>query len=141
MNKFLLSERYRLELHWKKANYEREGLCKLQDAFFSGPVLKMTQKINGNDHINLDFFKQYLVFVKNVYVAKLSWGEVIYNKNGTVTLKDAIIAHATELNRVPKFGNTDYIVIDTQKHEAATHQFYLVYESFVVNENGELCSF
>jgi len=141
MKDFLISERYRLELRWEKASYERDGLCKLENACFSGPALSIAEKINNNDSINLDFYKQYLVFVKNVYVAKLSWGEVVYNKNNTVMLKDALVSHDTELNRVPKLSDTDYIVIDTAKHEADVHQFHLVYDSFVINENGQLYKF
>lgn len=141
MKEFLLSERYRLELHWKKAIYERDGICKLEGAYFSGPALKIAEKINENDNINIDFYKQYFVFTKFVYVVKLSWGEVVYNKNGTVFLKDAMLSHDTELNRVPEFKNTDYIVINTENHEAAVHHLNLVYESFVVNENNELYKF
>lgn len=137
----MISERYRLELHWKKANYEKDGLCRLTNAYFSGPALAMAQKINSNDSINLDFYRQYLVFVNNVYVAKLSWGEVVYNNDKTITLKDAIISHDTELNKVPKLKNKDYIAIDTKKHEVETHDFYLAYDCFVVNEDGELYSF
>ena len=141
MEKFMLSERYKLEIHWKKAIYEQEGICKLEECYFSGPALKMAAKINNNDNINLDFYKQYVILVRNVYVAKLSWGEVIYNKDNTISLKDAKMTHSTELNRVPKLKNTDYIVVDTQKHEAAIHHLHLVYESFVVDENGELYKF
>lgn len=137
----MLGEMYKLELHWKKAVYEKDGICILEGAFFSGPALKISEKINNNDSINLDFYKQYVIFVKNVYVAKLSWKEVIYNKDNTVGLKNANLIHDTELNRVPKLKNTDFITIDTQKHEAATHHMYLVYESFVVDENGELYKF
>jgi len=137
----MLGEVYKLELHWKRAVYEKEGLCRLENAFFSGPALRIATKINNNDSINLDFYKQYIIFVKDVYVVVLGWEEVVYNSNGTVTLEDAVIIHDTELNKVPKFKDTDYIVIDTQKHEAATHYMHLVYESFVVAENGELYKF
>jgi len=141
MSKFLLSERYRLEIHWKKAVYEKEGVCRLEGAYFSGPALRIAEKIKSNDSINLDFYKQYIILVKDVYVAVFGWGEVVYNQNGTVTLKDAVILHDTELNRVPKLKDKDYIVIDTQKHEASTHRLHLVYESFVINENGDLYKF
>jgi hypothetical protein len=141
MSKFLLSERYRLELHWKSVVYERDGVCRLEGAYFSGPALKIAERINGSDRINLDFYKQYVIFVENAYVASLKWQDVAYMGNGTVILKDAIITHETELNRVPKFKDTDYIVIDTQKHESKTHHLHLVYESFVVDENGDLYSF
>lgn len=136
-----LGEKYRLELHWEKANYDREGLCKLPGAYFSGPALQMAAKINSNDSINLDFYKQYLILVDNVYVAKLSWKEVVYNKNNTVTLKEAIISHDTELNRVPKLKDSDYIVIDTEKHEEETHNFYMSYDCFVIKEDGSLYNF
>ena len=141
MGEFLLSERYKLELHWGKAVYEIEGVCKLEKAYFSGPALSIAEKINNNDSINIDFCRQYLIFTKFVYVAKLSWGDVVYNKNGTVTLKNAILSHDTELNKVPKLKNTDYIVINTKDHEEAIHHFNLVYESYVINENGVLYKF
>lgn len=141
MKEFLLSERYKLELHWKEAVYEKEGVCKLKDAYFSGPALRIAQKINGNDNINIDFCRQYLIFTKFVYVAKLSWGNVVYNKDGTVSLKNAILLHDTELNKVPKFKNTDYIVINTENHEENVHHFNLVYESYVIDENGVLYKF
>lgn len=141
MEKFLLSEKYRLKLHWKKASYEREGICKLEGARFSGPALQIANKINDNDSINIDFYKQYIILVKNIYVAKLSWGEIKYNRNGTISLKNAVLKHDTELNRVPKLKDTDYIVIDTKNHEEAVHHMHLVYDSYVVNENGVLYKF
>lgn len=141
MDKFLLAEQYRLELHWSKAVYEKNGLCRLENAFFSGPALQIANEINLNDSINIDFYKQYIIFVKNVYVAKLSWGEVVYNKDNTVSLKNASLMHDTELNKVPKLRNTDFIVIDTQNHEEAIHHLHLVYDSYVVNENGILYKF
>lgn len=141
MKEFLLSERYKLELRWKRVVYEREGLCKLEGAYFSGPALNMAQKINGNDNINVDFCKQYFIITKFVYVAKLSWAEVVYNKDGTVSLKNAVLSHDTELNKVPKLMDTDHIVINTENHEEAVHHLNLVYESFVVNENNILYKF
>ena len=78
--------------------------------------------------------------VKGAYVAKLSWGEVKYNYN-IINLTDVILSHETELNRVPKLEDNDYIVIDTSNHEAAVHAFNLFYTSYVVNENNILYKF
>ena len=39
MEKFSLSERYRLELHWLKVSFNQEGVCKLEGAYFKGPAL------------------------------------------------------------------------------------------------------
>ncbi len=137
---FMLSERFRLELKWKKATYEVEGVCKLDGAYFCGPAILEMLQLNNNDHIILDFYCQYIVLVKNVYLAKFSWGEVVYNTN-TISLKDAIITHNTELNRVPKLNSNDYLVIDTEDHEVSRHIFTLVYKTYVVNETTSLYKF
>lgn len=137
---FITNERYRLELRWKKAVYDNEGICKLKGAYFSGPVLQYAAKIQDNDYIMLDFYSQYLVLTKNVYVAKLSWEEVEYKKD-KVILKEAMISHDTELNRVPKLKNNDYIVIDTSNHEEHVHANHLVYKTKVVKKDNEIYNF
>lgn len=136
-----LGEKYRLELHWEKAVYEKEGFCNLKTATFSGPALSDAEEVQPNDEILLDFYSQYMVLVKNVYVAKLSWGKVIYNKDKTISLSDAKISHDSELNRVPKLKDTDYLVIDTSNHEVSIHRFNLTYRTYVVNESGEPYNF
>lgn len=142
MYKFDLADRYRLDLKWKKAIYEQEGICKLQGAYFSGPALAEAQRINNNDHIMVDFFKQYYVIAKNVYVAKLSWGEVVYfDGSDKVYLKDAMLTHDTELNRVPKLNNMDFIILDTSDHVVERHPMNLTYKAFVVNNEQQLYNF
>lgn len=136
--KFLLSERYRLELHWKKAVRPKAGVIHLRDAYFSGPVLAEAQKINDNDHIRLDFCRQMIVLVKNVYVADLHWGEVVYNKNGTITLKNARIEYDEKLKGIPNLEEKDYLVIDTQGHEPENHAFNLLYPAYAVDRDGSL---
>jgi hypothetical protein len=140
-NKFSLSERYRLELHWEKLFYDSPGICKLVNAYFVGPALSDAEKINDNDFIMLDFFKQYVVIVSNVYVAKLSWATVVYKNDGKVYLNGTILSHDTELNKVPKLNNNDYLIIDTAGHETAQHAFNLVYKTYVVNEATQLYNF
>lgn len=141
MEKFLLSERYRLELHWKKVIYEQQGICRLEDAYFSGPALSHANKINCNDHIMIDFYSQYITLVKSVFVAKLSWGDVVYNGDGTISLKDVLIEHDVELNNVPQLNDTDRLVINTSDHEEAVHAQHLVYKTYVVNNNGKEYNF
>lgn len=139
--KFSIAEKYTLILSWDKVLYKTDGECSLINARLSGPALSIADKINPNEFIKLDFYKQYLIFVKNIYIAKMSWGDVIYNKDNTVTLKDAKISHDTELNRVPQFKNKDFILIDTSNHENNKHAFTLVYTSYVVDEAGNLYNF
>ena len=141
MDSFSLSERYRLELRWNYVKYEVDNICNLNGAYFKGPALSDAVRLNDEDHILLDFFAQYFVVVSSVYVAKLYWNGVIYNNDGAISLVNASISHDTELNKVPKFNNTDYLIIDTSNHEVVTHQFYPVYKTFVVNENSYLYNF
>ena len=141
MQKFDLTDRFKLELRWKKATYNKDGVCKLTGAKFTGPALADALKLENNDHILLDFFKQYIVLVENVYVAKFSWGEVSYEKDGSISLKNAKITHDTELNKVPKLNDTDYLIIDTSNHEVETHPFNPVYRTYVVNEDTALYKF
>lgn len=141
MEKFNLVDRFRLELKWDKAIYEQDGICKLVDAKFSGPALTEAVKLNDNDFIMLDFFSQYLVLVENVYVAKFSWKEVTYKNDGSISLSGAYITHTSELNRVPKLKDTDYLMIDTSNHVMETHSFYLAYKTYVVNETTNLYKF
>jgi hypothetical protein len=140
MEKFLLSEMYRLEIHWEKTNYEREGLCKLSGAYFSGPALKLADKVNAKDHMYLDFYKQYYVLARNVYVAKFSWNDITYDNN-IIKLHSARLSHDTEINTVPKLRNNDCLVVDTKNHDSSTHAFFPTYETFVINEDGILYKF
>ena len=141
MEKFSLSERYRLELHWESVSYDIEGKCKLTNAYFSGPALNEALRLNDSDHIMLDFFKQYIILVKNVYVAKFSWAGVDYNSNNMIKLSNTHITHETELNRVPKLKSSDYLVIDTHGHDVENHPYNLVYKTYVVNETTNLYKF
>lgn len=141
MEKFSLSDRYRLELHWQEVIYEKDGLCKFVGAYFSGPALQEALKLKESDHIMLDFYHQYIVLVRNVYVAKFSWKGPQYQKDGTINFKEAYMSHNTELNKVPKLSNKDFLIIDTKGHEIQDHPFNLVYKTYVVNEDTQLYRF
>jgi hypothetical protein len=56
MEKFSLSDRYRLEIHWKSLSYERDGLCKFDGAYFSGPALQDALRLNDEGPYNVGLF-------------------------------------------------------------------------------------
>lgn len=141
MGKFLLSEKYRLELHWKGVLRPKAGIMFLTDAYFSGPALAQAEKINDDDHIQIDFCSQFIVLVKSVYVAKFLWGEVTYNKNGTIGLKNARIEYDPEVKGIPNLESKDYLVIDTKNHENEKHMFNIFYTAYVVNKDDELYNY
>ena len=136
--KFLLSERFRLELHWKKVLRPKAGEMYLTEAYFSGPVLAQADKINDNDTIRLDFCSQFIVLTRAVYVGDLKWGEVVYNKNGTITLKNARIEYDADLKDIPNLETKDYLVIDTSGHENEKHLNNLLYPTYAVSADSEL---
>lgn len=137
----LLGEIYRLELHWKKVLRPNAGIMHLTDAYFSGPALAQADKINDNDTIKLDFCSQLVILIKNVYVADLHWNEVIYNKNGTITLKNAVIKYDPSLKSIPNLENKDHLVIDTSGHENEKHLYNLLYPTYVVDRDSELYNY
>lgn len=133
-------DKYRLELHWKTVEYETEGIAKLVGSYFSGPVLKISNEINEQDEILIDLTKQYsLVFVPNYYIAKVKWNGRKYMDNKI--LLDGVVVENKHVNSVPKLKDTDYLVIDTSKHEEETHAFYPNYDCYLVNEDGDLYKF
>jgi len=136
MTDFLLSEKYRLEIHWDNIEYFDENKCRLIGAYFSGPVLNNAERVNDNDSINLDFCKQYYILVKEVHVLNFSWGKVEY-KDNKIFLEDAIITYQEDM----KLKSDDYVVINTYNHEMAVHAFNLLYDSYLVNKDNELYSF
>lgn len=139
--KFLLSEKYRLELHWKNVERPAPGLMLLKDAYFSGPALTQADKINNNDHIPLDFCSQYTILVKGVYVAKFHWNEVVYNEDRTISLSNARIEFNPEIKGIPNLMNKDYLVIDTSGHENTKHLYNVLYPAYVVNEDSQVYDF
>ncbi len=137
---FHLSERYRLELHWQKVNYDNDGFCEFKGAYFSGPALKQAMQVNDNDHIMLDFCAQYSLIVTNVYVAKLSWQSAVYD-NDNIILKGAMLSYDMDYTKIPTLKNSDYLAIDTSDHELEIHALNLLYKSYIIDKEHELYNF
>jgi hypothetical protein len=142
MKDFLISEMFRLEIRWEDALYNRDGVCFFKNAYFTGPVLKQALKVKDNDHILLDFYSQYLMLVKGVYVGKFSWKEVKYkDDDNKILLSEASLSHESELNRVPKLNKDDFFVVDTSDHTTELHNMFLVYKTYVINNTNDLYRF
>lgn len=138
---FLLGEKYRLDLTWSTIEYVKEGECKFTKAKFSGPALNSAEEIQSGDHIFIDFYKQYYVKVKNVYIGQLKWGNILYNKDNSVTLQDCYLTYDIVLNNNIKLGNKDKIVIDTKGHDIEEHMFNFNYVAYVINNDEQLYNF
>jgi len=135
MSHYLCREKYRLELHWGNIEYLDEESAVLKDAFFSGPALKISQKISAPDKIDLDLTPQHLVVLNSYYIVRLTWDEVEYS-GMTVLLKNAVVSNS-DLKTLHKLEKDDYLVINTEKHEEKLHPYNLVYESQVIRKDKE----
>jgi hypothetical protein len=139
--KFLLSEKYRLELHWTKIERPKPGIMTFEGVYFSGPALFQAEKINNNDSITLDFCLQYTILIKGVYVASFHWNEVVYNSDKTISLSNARLIFDPDLKGIPSLKDNDYLVIDTSGHENTKHMYNLLYPSYVVDGDSNLYNF
>ena len=135
----LLGERYRLEIHWDKVSYEKDGIAKIEGCYLSGPVLKEVEQLNEEDSIALDFVKQYGIFVKHYYIAKLSWEGVRHTLDKIFL--DNVKLENMNINAVPKMKDDDYIVVDTRNHEDEKHKYQLTYISYLLKSDGSLYVF
>lgn len=134
---FLCRERYRLELHWDSISYHDDGVAVLKGAYFSGPALREAEKVQAPDFIDLDLTPQHMVVLDSYYVVRLSWNTVEYRPDGTLFLGNPSLTNSY-LKTIHKLQDTDYIIIDTEKHERETHPYYLMYESQVVREDQQV---
>jgi hypothetical protein len=138
---FINDSDYRLELRWNKVVYDK-NICRLNGAYFCGPVLNKAEEIQPNDYILLDMYKQYYIFSLSVYIINLSWGNVKHNTiNNKVSLSNVVLTHPVEMNKVPKLRNKDYILINTKGHDIETHYNFPTYKAMVLNEFGEAYKF
>jgi len=131
----LVATYYRLELHWSKAEKNSDDYCRLYGAYFSGPVLKHAQKIQGGDHIRLDLTPQYTKILTSYYFVDLSWGGVEY-VDDRVVLSDVALK-GQFVNEISNLQDGDFILIDTSKHEEEKHIFNLVYRGSVRTKDGK----
>lgn len=136
MPHYICKDRYRLEIHWDSVTYYNDRTAILNGAKFFGPVLKNAAQINSPDHIDLDLTPQHMVVLDSYYIVRLSWEEVSYNSDGTISLLGAKITN-DYLKSLHKLCNDDFIVVDTEKHEETTHVYHLVYDSQVIRSNKE----
>ena len=129
----MILKKYRLELHWDSVKKSRKNICFLSGAYFSGPALKIANKINAPDWIDIDLTPQHEKVISHYYFARLFWKEVEY-KEDKVFLKDVRL-ESKYVNEVTNFQDLDYIILDTLKHEERTHNSNLVYKGEVVTKD------
>ncbi len=126
-------EKYRLELHWKSVEYNRDDMAVFKGAYFEGPVLKEAAELVEEDSLVLDMTDQHSLLVPNYYQAILQWKGLRY-EDARIYLKEAHIK-GKYVNSIDTLKNDDYILIDCREHEMAIHIYHLVYWAEVRKNN------
>ncbi len=127
--------KYRLELHWESVAYPEEDVAVLTGAYFCGPVLDDSAKINEDDQLMLDMTGQHYVMIPDYYQAVLKWKGVEY-RGSKVFLKGVSI-QGKHVNSVETLNDSEFILIDCYNHEEKRHPFHLVYFAEICKENKE----
>ncbi len=127
--------KYRLELHWDKVEYNRDDVAVLKGAYFEGPVLQEAAKLNEEDSLVMDMTTQHMIFMPDYYQATFRWNGTSY-KEARIYFKEASIK-GKYVNSIETLKNNDWILIDCKEHEMSTHVFHLVYWAEVRNFEKE----
>lgn len=133
---YLCRQKYKLELHWDKLNYHDDSHITMVGAYFTGPVLKDAVQLEAPDYIDLDLTPQLLTVLDSYYIIRLDWKRVEYKSNGDIILFDATLTN-DYLKSLHKLEDSDYIMVNTEKHEESTHAYHLVYEAQVIKEDKQ----
>lgn len=112
--------KYRLELHWKSVEYNRDDVAVLKGAYFCGPVLADAEQLKDEDQLILDMTAQHLIFVEDFYQAILKWKGVEYSGD-RIFLKEAWI-QGKNVNSLETLENNDWILIDCKEHDTKNYQ-------------------
>jgi len=131
----LIKDNYVLGLYWSSIEKISDDVCVLNGSYFSGAAIKNAKQINDADSIVIDLTPQYSNIISSFYFVTLEWNGVRYIDNkvyfGEARLK------CDNINLISKLHNSDFIVIDTEKHEESVHMYNLVYKGFVLNKEGK----
>jgi len=124
-----------LELRWDRIEYLNDRVAALVGAYFGGPVLGDTARIDAPDFIDLDLTPQLLTLLDSYYIIRLDWDKVEY-AGEKIFLGGARFTNNV-LKELHKLQNDDYLLINTEKHEEEVHAYNLVYESQVVRADNK----
>jgi hypothetical protein len=138
-----IKERYRLELKWDSIERVNGIITNVHNARFCGPALRIAHKIQPHNNILLDLTPQVFntkdfsaIKGLNYYWSKFVWEKVMYC-DGLAFLGDTRFESQFISNDI-SLKNTDYVVINTEKHEEKTHVYHVVYDAQVVNREGKV---
>ena len=139
MNTFNIAERYKLIIRWSKVVSLDDYTIRLEGCYLEGPVLPQLAALQKKDTIRLDFSNQYIILIRDYYIASLSWDG--YYRQENKILLDNVVLKNKHIGSVPALSSNDYIVIDTKEHEDEKHNSNLNYKSYLIKGDGALYSF
>ena len=95
MDKFFISERYRLEIHWSIVKYEKDGVAVIDGCYFSGAAVKEIGVCNESDVIDLEKLDNYHLINSNLAQIHLlgcliPYSVIVFNNAFTNFISEAV---------------------------------------------------
>lgn len=129
-----------LWLKWESIERLGNGILKLKNAEFYGPVLLDCEPIEKAGFINIDLTKHFLVIIPSPYIVKLTWTDVISQDTSSIKFSEMIIEDKTLGQLDNKLTNRDSLLLDATGHtteEESKGRYKASFEGMLYNDNQE----
>lgn len=132
-----------LWIKWQSVEKVGNGLVKLKNAKFFGPVMVDCVKIEESGSIFIDLTKHFIVMIPTPYIVKLTWNKLL-SQDSQEAVFDEILVEDKSLGHLNKLKDTDLILMDCSGHtteEEAKGNYKTTYQAMVYKETMESYNF
>lgn len=127
-----------LWLKWNRAQHSN-GMIKLMNPQFYGPVMADCDPIEPTGNIILDFTTHMILITPKPYTIDLRWGHLI-SQTPTIALFDYMLIDDKEIGKLKLLKHSDKILIDCTGHRSelrAAGKSLMFYKATLYNDLGE----
>lgn len=108
-------EEDKLWLKWEKANHLGNGIIKLINPSFYGPVLEDCLELEEKGQIVLDLTEHFLIMIPTPYTILLKWDKKIKQDSSSVEFKEMILEDKS-LGLLKILKDNDQILLNCSEH-------------------------
>lgn len=133
-----------LWLKWGSVSREGNGIIKLKDAEFFGPVLSDCEPIEHKGFINIDLTKHFVLLIPAPYIVKLSWDSLVCQDHTSAKFLEMVIEDKTLGHLDNKLSSKDFILLDATGHtteDESKGKYKYSFEGMVYNSSMEPYNF
>jgi hypothetical protein len=132
-----------LWIKWDSIELTGDGLVRLKNAKFFGPVMSDCAKIQESGSIYIDLTKHFIVLIPTPYIVKLTWIGV-KSQDSKEAIFGELIVEDKSLGHLNKLKNTDLILLDCSGHtveEESRGNYKSTYQAMVYKESMDSYDF